>query len=123
MDRFSTGGITGGSALIHDFYSREGPNPVHLTVDTEFRSGGPSIKAYVSVTLSLGELQLAAQFQEIPLDLRMVEAERIGCMYIYLSLYFNRIHAICDGLLMLMCYIYAYDTEHVHITMSSFCIK
>ncbi|KAL0303829.1 UNVERIFIED_CONTAM: Eukaryotic translation initiation factor 3 subunit F [Sesamum radiatum] len=75
---FSTGSVTGGSALIHDFYSREVSNPVHLTVDTEFRSGNAAIKAFVSVSLSLGDLQLAAQFQEIPLDLRMVEAEQIG---------------------------------------------
>ncbi|XVE69370.1 hypothetical protein DITRI_Ditri09bG0146800 [Diplodiscus trichospermus] len=76
---YSTGlGVTGGSALIHDFYSREVPNPVHLTVDTGFRNGEGTIKAYVSVNLSLGDRQLAAQFQEIPLDLRMVEAERVG---------------------------------------------
>ncbi|GER50983.1 eukaryotic translation initiation factor 3subunit F [Striga asiatica] len=78
VDRFSTGGVTPGSALIHEFYSREITNPVHLTVDTEFRSGNAAIKAFVSINLSLGDQQLAAQFQEIPLDLRMVEAERIG---------------------------------------------
>ncbi|KAL5982407.1 Eukaryotic translation initiation factor 3 subunit F [Asimina triloba] len=77
--RYSTGfGVSGGSALIHDFYSREVANPVHLTVDTGFRNGEASIKAYVSVNLSLGDRQLAAQFNEIPLDLRMVEAERVG---------------------------------------------
>nr|XP_043632231.1 eukaryotic translation initiation factor 3 subunit F-like [Erigeron canadensis] len=76
---FSTGfGVTGGSALIHEFYSREVSNPVHLTVDTGFTNGEASIKAFVSVNLSLGDQQLAAQFQEIPLDLRMVEAERVG---------------------------------------------
>ncbi|XWS65878.1 hypothetical protein CRYUN_Cryun05aG0151400 [Craigia yunnanensis] len=76
---YSTGlGVTGGSVLIHDFYSREVANPVHLTVDTGFRNGEGTIKAYVSVNLALGDRQLAAQFQEIPLDLRMVEAERLG---------------------------------------------
>lgn len=66
--------------MIHDFYSREVNNPIHLTVDTEFRSGSASIKGFVSVGLSLGDQQLAAQFQEIPLDLSLVEAEKIGCM-------------------------------------------
>lgn len=80
--RYSTGlGVTGGSALIHEFYSREVPNPIHLTVDTGFQNGEGTIKAFVSVNLSLGDRQLAAQFQEIPLDLRMVEAEQVGCMY------------------------------------------
>ncbi|XP_042044578.1 eukaryotic translation initiation factor 3 subunit F-like [Salvia splendens] len=77
-DLFSTGGVIGGSTLIHEFYSREVNNPIHLTVDTEFRTGNASIKAFVSVGLSLGDQQLAAQFQEIALDLCMVEAEQIG---------------------------------------------
>ncbi|KAK4352691.1 hypothetical protein RND71_028209 [Anisodus tanguticus] len=76
---FSTGsGVTGGSALIHEFFSRETTNPIHLTVDTGFTNGEASVKGFVSVHLSIGDQQLAAQFQEIPLDLRMVEAERIG---------------------------------------------
>ncbi|XP_078427390.1 eukaryotic translation initiation factor 2 [Wolffia australiana] len=76
---FSTGfGVSGGSALIHDFYSRETSNPVHLTVDTGFVNGEASIKAYVSISLSLGDRQLAAQFHEIPVELLMSEAERIG---------------------------------------------
>ncbi|CAM8910358.1 unnamed protein product [Rhodiola kirilowii] len=76
---YSTGfGVTGGSAVYHDFYSREVANPIHLTVDTSFRNGEGSIKAFVSNSLSLGDRQLAAQFQEISLDLRMVEAERVG---------------------------------------------
>eukprot|EP00252_Welwitschia_mirabilis_P017552 TRINITY_DN38870_c0_g1_i1.p1 TRINITY_DN38870_c0_g1~~TRINITY_DN38870_c0_g1_i1.p1 ORF type:complete len:281 (+),score=38.16 TRINITY_DN38870_c0_g1_i1:142-984(+) len=75
---YSTGsGVTGSSALIQDFYSREAPNPVHLTIDTSFQSDR-LIKAYISRTLSLGDRQLAAEFHEIPLDLRMVEAERVG---------------------------------------------
>lgn len=76
---FSTGfGISGGSALIHEFYSREVSNPVHLTADTGFANGQATIKAFVSVNLSLGDQPLAAQFLEIPLDLRMIEAERVG---------------------------------------------
>ncbi|GJR09902.1 retrovirus-related pol polyprotein from transposon TNT 1-94 [Tanacetum coccineum] len=54
--RFSTGfGVTGGSALIHDFYFGEVTNPVHLTVDTRFTNWEASIKAFVSVNLSLGD--------------------------------------------------------------------
>ncbi|GAU36367.1 hypothetical protein TSUD_212830 [Trifolium subterraneum] len=76
---YSTGlGVTGGSALIHEFYSREVSNPIHLTVDTGFADGEGTIKAFVSNNLSLGDQQISAHFQEIPLDLRMVEAERIG---------------------------------------------
>ncbi|CAM0947355.1 unnamed protein product [Alopecurus aequalis] len=76
---FSTGfGVTGGSTLIHDFYAREVQSPIHLTVDTGFTMGEASIKAYVSSNLSLGDRHLAAQFQEIPLDLKMLDAEKVG---------------------------------------------
>uniref|UniRef100_A0A0E0DKT9 Eukaryotic translation initiation factor 3 subunit F n=1 Tax=Oryza meridionalis TaxID=40149 RepID=A0A0E0DKT9_9ORYZ len=76
---FSTGfGVSGGSTLIHDFYSREVQSPIHLTVDTGFTRGDASIKAYISSNLSLGDKHLAAQFQEIPLDLRMLEAGKVG---------------------------------------------
>ena len=73
--------MNGGSALIHDFYAREATNPIHLTVDTGFTNGEGAIKAFVSSNLSLGDRQLAAQFQEVPVDLRMVEAERVGCEF------------------------------------------
>ncbi|KAK9019242.1 hypothetical protein V6N11_053768 [Hibiscus sabdariffa] len=62
-------GVAGSSSLIHDFYYREVPNPIHLTVYTGFRNGEGTAKAYVSVNLALGDQQLGAQFQEIPLDL------------------------------------------------------
>ncbi|KAF5460194.1 hypothetical protein F2P56_020080 [Juglans regia] len=79
VEWYSTGlGVTGSNALIHEFYSSKVPNLVRLTVDTGFRNGQGTIKAYVSFNFPLGDQQLAAQFQEIPLDLRMVEVERIG---------------------------------------------
>ncbi|CAM6095491.1 unnamed protein product [Calypogeia fissa] len=76
---YSTGaGVSGSDALIQDFYAREVTNPVHLTVDTTFSDEKACIKAYVSTNLTLGDRQLAAQFHEIQLDLRLIEAERIG---------------------------------------------
>lgn len=70
-------------ALIHDFFSREVQSPVspvHLTVDTTFKNGEAAIKAFISFNLSLGETLLAAQFQEIPVNIQMADAERVGCM-------------------------------------------
>lgn len=93
--RYSTGaGVNGGSSLIHDFYAREVPNPIHLTVDTGFTNGEGTIKAFVSSNLSLGDRQLVAHFQEIPVDLRMVDAERVGCEYSILLLVTNSIFKI-----------------------------
>lgn len=47
-DRYATGfDITEHSVLIHEYYSREASNPIHLTVDTALQSGKMNIRAYV----------------------------------------------------------------------------
>lgn len=81
--RYSTGSsLSPSDTLIHDFYGREVANPVLLTVDTAFAEEKVNIKVFVSTLLTLGERQLAAQFHEVQLDLRLIEAERIGCKHI-----------------------------------------
>lgn len=46
--RYATGfDITEHSVLIHEYYSREATNPIHLTMDTALQSGKMSIRAYV----------------------------------------------------------------------------
>ena len=40
-------GVTSHSALIHEYYSRESNNPVHITVDTTLQDSRMGIKAYV----------------------------------------------------------------------------
>ncbi|KAK2095501.1 Eukaryotic translation initiation factor 3 subunit F [Saguinus oedipus] len=45
--------ITEHSVLIHEYYSREAPNPIHLTVDTSLQNGRISIKAYVSTLMGV----------------------------------------------------------------------
>jgi len=76
---YSTGAsLSPSDTLIHEFYGREVSNPVLLTVDTQFTEERANIKAFVSTLLTLGDRQLAAQFHEVQLDLRLIEAERIG---------------------------------------------
>ena len=46
--RYSTGpDVTGHSVLIHEYYSKECKNPVHVTVDTSMKNNRTDIKAYV----------------------------------------------------------------------------
>lgn len=46
--RYATGfDITEHSVLIHEYYSREATNPIHLTMDTALQSGKMNIRAYV----------------------------------------------------------------------------
>ena len=78
---YSTGtGVSSSDALIQDFFGREAPGAVHITLDTELSGvdGHGGIAAYVGTTLALGDRQVAAQFHQVQLDLRMMEAERIG---------------------------------------------
>lgn len=78
--RYSTSAaVSVSDALIQDFYSREANTAILLTVDTAFTSEKLKLKAFVSTPVQLGDKQLAAQFHEIQLDLRLVEAERVGC--------------------------------------------
>jgi len=45
--RYSTGSdVTEHSVLIHEYYSRECKNPVHLTVDTSLKNAKMTMKAY-----------------------------------------------------------------------------
>mmetsp|Transcript_35473 Transcript_35473/g.63280 ORF Transcript_35473/g.63280 Transcript_35473/m.63280 type:complete len:283 (-) Transcript_35473:80-928(-) len=76
---FSTGYTMAGSdALIQDFYGRECPSPIHLTVDTTMTNNQMKIATYISRSLTLGDKQLATEFIEVPCQTRMIEAERIG---------------------------------------------
>lgn len=48
VSRYATGyDITEHSVLIHEYYSREAQNPIHLTVDTALQSNKMNIRAYV----------------------------------------------------------------------------
>lgn len=50
-DRYATGfDITEHSVLIHEYYSREATNPIHLTVDTALQSGKMNIRAYLRLS-------------------------------------------------------------------------
>lgn len=47
-NRYATGAdVTGHSVLIHDYYSRETGNPIHLTVDTSLSEGRVTWKAFI----------------------------------------------------------------------------
>lgn len=74
---FSTGTVVPGSdALFQSFYANECANPVHLIVDTTLQNDRMSIKAYVSRALTIQGRELAREFQEVPCEVRTVEAER-----------------------------------------------
>jgi translation initiation factor 3 subunit F len=86
--------IIDNSSLIHDYYSLEVKNPLHLVIDTnldhldEAAGAGASpgngndgnlfnIRAYVSEPMVVGEHALANMFREVKVELSLTESEII----------------------------------------------
>lgn len=70
--------ITEHSVLIHEYYSREAPNPIHLTVDTGLQNGRMSIKAYVSTLMGVPGRTMGVMFTPLTVKYAYYDTERIG---------------------------------------------
>jgi len=76
---FSTGWeVSVHSVLIHDYYSRECKNPVHLTVDTFVRGGKMSIKGYHSTTIGVPGKTTGTMFTPVQVETISYEPEQVG---------------------------------------------
>nr|CAG4648755.1 EOG090X09C5 [Polyphemus pediculus] len=71
-------GVTSHSALIHEYYSRESTNPVHITVDTTLQDNRMGIKAYVSVPMGISGKTMGSMFAPVPVEIACYEPETIG---------------------------------------------
>lgn len=68
-------------ALIQDFYAKEPTSscgPIHLLVDTSLGGEHVDVRAYAGRALVLGDKALATEFVELPCEVLMGEAERVG---------------------------------------------
>nr|XP_056704531.1 eukaryotic translation initiation factor 3 subunit F [Euleptes europaea] len=70
--------ITEHSVLIHEYYSREAHNPIHLTVDTSLQNGRMSIKAYVSTAMGVPGKTMGVMFTPLTVKYVYYDTERIG---------------------------------------------
>ncbi|XP_058044489.1 eukaryotic translation initiation factor 3 subunit F [Ahaetulla prasina] len=70
--------ITEHSVLIHEYYSREAHNPIHLTVDTSLQNGRMSIKAYISTTMGVPGKTMGVMFTPLTVKYAYYDTERIG---------------------------------------------
>jgi len=83
---YSTGSeVTEHSLLLHEYYSREARNPVHLTVDTTLRTGHMGAKAYISTVMGVPGKQLGTIFSPINVEIISYEPERVGLDFISLA--------------------------------------
>lgn len=69
--------IVDSSSLIHEFYSHECENPVHLTVDTSLTGDTIAVRGFVSAPLQIGGVDLANAFEQLKVTVESNEAERI----------------------------------------------
>jgi len=80
---YSTGAdVSEHSLLIHEFYSREHKNPVHLTIDTTLKGDRLGIKAYVSVPMGVPGKLLGTIFTPVNVKITCYESERVGLDFI-----------------------------------------
>merc|ERR1712212_1437765 len=70
--------ITDHSLLIHDYYSRVTPNPIHLTVDTTLHGGRMNIQAYVSANMGVPGRTPGTMFAPIPVTIISYSPEIVG---------------------------------------------
>uniref|UniRef100_A0A8C9RQS1 Eukaryotic translation initiation factor 3 subunit F n=2 Tax=Scleropages formosus TaxID=113540 RepID=A0A8C9RQS1_SCLFO len=70
--------ITEHSVLIHEYYSREAQNPIHLTVDTALQSGKMNIRAYVSAQMGVPGKTVGVMFTPLTVKYVHYDTERIG---------------------------------------------
>ncbi|KAF3857900.1 hypothetical protein F7725_011101, partial [Dissostichus mawsoni] len=70
--------ITEHSVLIHEYYSREATNPIHLTMDTALQSSKMSIRAYVSAQMGVPGKTVGVMFTPLTVKYVYFDTERIG---------------------------------------------
>lgn len=106
--RYATGSdVTEHSLLIHEYYSREASNAVHVTVDTTLKGSRMGIRAYQRwATYSTGNMSVASlvghehlqlsNFQSVFVYQEGVGLGWLACCYMYIyrclfTMYFLRI--------------------------------
>ena len=77
--RYSTGSeVSVHSVLIHEYYSRETKNPIHLTVDTVMRGGKMNMKAFVSTAIGVPGKTTGTMFTPVQVDITSYDPEQTG---------------------------------------------
>lgn len=70
--------VTSHSSVIHEYYSRECSNPVHMTLDTTLKGGHLGLQAFVNVTVGVPGGKTGSHFTPIPVEVASYEPEVIS---------------------------------------------
>lgn len=66
------------SSLIHEFYSKECSDPIHLVVDTSLTGDSIGARAFISVPMVAGPHNFGNMFHELKVDMQMGPHEVTG---------------------------------------------
>jgi len=70
--------VSGHSTLIHEYYSIECDNPIHLTIDCQLKSGRMDIKTYISSPMGVPGGTMGIIFTPIPMEIKYYEPELVA---------------------------------------------
>lgn len=70
--------VSGHSTLIHEYYSIECDNPIHLTIDCQLKSGRMEFKAYVSSPMGVPGGTMGIIFTPVPCEMKYYAPELVA---------------------------------------------
>ena len=70
--------VTNHSSVIHEYYSRECNNPVHVTLDTSLQGGRMGLKAYICVLLGVPNGKQGCMFTPVSVEILCYDPEVFG---------------------------------------------
>ncbi|XP_065159435.1 eukaryotic translation initiation factor 3 subunit F-1 [Atheta coriaria] len=70
--------VTNHSSVIHEYYSRECTNPIHVTLDTGLQGARMGLKAYVCVNLGVPSGKQGCMFTPINVEVTSYDPEVFG---------------------------------------------
>ncbi|KAK7588201.1 hypothetical protein V9T40_005446 [Parthenolecanium corni] len=70
--------VTSHSSVIHEYYSRECPNPVHMTLDTTLQGAHLGLKAFINVSVGVPGGKQGSCFTPIPVEVICYEPEVVS---------------------------------------------
>lgn len=70
--------VTNHSSVIHEYYSRECINPVHVTLDTSLQGARMGLKAYVCVQLGVPNGKQGCMFTPVAVEIACYDPEIFG---------------------------------------------
>ncbi|BET01273.1 unnamed protein product [Nesidiocoris tenuis] len=74
--------VTNHSNVIHDYYSRECPNPVHMTLDTTLQGNHMGVCAYLNVPLGVPGIKSGTMFTPVAVEIITYEPEIVALRHI-----------------------------------------